>query len=439
MRVYHFKSIQNRILFSTLLVVFLMLVIRSTILIFIDIRTSKDALQEDMELNLSLGESSLRTPLWDYNLQNIDEILDMFLEDPKIVQFKIEDENNQLLLDKQKNIEIDPKSNLTESRDIYFNGALIGKLTIVMSMETYKLNTYFSVVREIFFSLLEIASLGFILWFVSKRISEPIKKLTDTAERIASGSLDTQFVTTGYDEVGQLSIALETMQGQIVEHVTLLEQDRNEINALYEETAALNEELEYMISSLNDNYEQTIKTLANAIEANDEYTKGHCERVANYSRLIADAMELDMTSKDTLSKAAILHDIGKLGVPNNILNSENKLLPHEFELVKKHSLIGYQILREVKFLHDSSIIIRHHHEHYSGGGYPDQLSGEEIHVLSRILCIADAYDAMTSSRAYRKMPLTKESAIQELERGKGIQFDPLITDLFIGCLNEEKN
>lgn len=437
MRSFHFKSIQNRILFFTLLVVFLMLIIRSSILIAIDIQASQDAIQADMNQNLALGESSLRTPLWDYNLQNMEEILDMFLEDPKIVSFTIWDENGKLLLEKLKNVNMHPDQLRIDSRDIYHNDTRIGKLTITMSMDTYRLSMNLSVVREIFFSMLEIAVLGVILWFVSKRITMPIEQLTETAEKIADGRLDAQFIRTTHDEVGHLSMALETMQSQILEHVQSLEQDRNEINALYEETAALNEELEFMITSLNDNYEETIKTLANAIEANDEYTKGHCERVAYYARLIAESMKLDITNKDILSKAAILHDIGKLGVPSEILNSEKKLTPEEFESIKKHSLIGYQILREVKFLKDSSVIIKHHHEHYNGNGYPDQLSGEKIHLLSRILCIADAFDAMTSSRAYRKIALTKDAAIEELIRGKGEQFDPHITDLFIRCLNDE--
>ncbi len=231
---------------------------------------------------------------------------------------------------------------------------------------------------------------------------------------------------------------------------------KQEIEALYEETAAVNDDLNDNINnlnitkeelrlkneellkyseSLNTGYIQTVMSLVNAIEAKDSYTSGHCQRVMEISCEIAAHMNLDEDVIQDLRYAAILHDIGKIGISASILNKTDKLTDQEYEEIKKHPQISYNILRNVEFLGRGLRAILEHHEKYNGGGYPNKLKGEEISLLGRILCIADAFDAMTSDRTYRK-GMSMEVAINEIERCKGIQFDPEISDVFIKMIRE---
>jgi HD-GYP domain-containing protein (c-di-GMP phosphodiesterase class II) len=231
---------------------------------------------------------------------------------------------------------------------------------------------------------------------------------------------------------------------------------KQEIEALYEETAAVNDDLNANISnlnkakeelktkneellryseSLNTGYIQTVMSLVNAIEAKDAYTSGHCQRVMEISCEIATNMCLDDDTIKDLRYAAMLHDIGKIGISATILNKTGKLTDQEYEEIKKHPQISYNILKNVEFLGMGLIAILEHHEKYNGAGYPNRLKGEEISLLGRILCIADAFDAMTSDRTYRK-GMAMELAIDEIERCKGVQFDPTISDVFIKMIRE---
>lgn len=224
---------------------------------------------------------------------------------------------------------------------------------------------------------------------------------------------------------------------------------KQEIEALYEQTAAVNYELNLNIDNLNSTKEElkekneelntgyyhTVMSLVNAIEAKDEYTSGHCQRVMEISCEIANSMKLSENLIQDLRYAAILHDIGKIGISATILNKTEKLTESEFEEIKKHPQISYNILKNVEFLGEGLRAILEHHEKYNGSGYPNKLKGEEISLLGRILCVADAFDAMTSDRTYRK-GMTMEHAIDEIERCKGIQFDPQIADLFINMIKE---
>jgi len=204
-----------------------------------------------------------------------------------------------------------------------------------------------------------------------------------------------------------------------------------EIEALYEESAAMNDSLNDMVETLNESWRQTIRALSNAIEANDEYTRGHCDRVTHYALQIANALALDSSTLQQLEFAAMLHDVGKIGVPHHILNKPSALSPEERMVVEKHPQIGYTIVKDVAFLAESSVIIRHHHEHFDGKGYPEGLSGGQIPLASRILCIADAFDAMTSARAYRRNPMTFKQALAELENKSGSQFDPQLVRIMV--------
>ena len=170
-------------------------------------------------------------------------------------------------------------------------------------------------------------------------------------------------------------------------------------------------------------FEQTSEALANAIDAKDRYTHGHSARVALYSRKIAERAGYSKEQCGQVYYAALLHDIGKIGIHEDILNKEGKLSDEEFAEIKKHPVYGYQILSGIHQSPYLSIGAHYHHERYDGRGYPDGLSGEEIPEFARIISVADAYDAMTSSRSYRE-PIPAEKVREELVKGMGTQFDP---------------
>ena len=183
---------------------------------------------------------------------------------------------------------------------------------------------------------------------------------------------------------------------------------------------------------------QMVNALAKTIDAKDKYTNGHSTRVAEYSMLIAKRMGYEGEKLEQLEFSALLHDIGKIGVPREIINKPSRLTDEEYEIIKTHPGTGANILKEVTELPDIIIGARWHHERYDGKGYPDQLAGTDIPELARIIGVADAYDAMTSKRSYRDV-LAQEIVKQEIEKGKGKQFDPQIADVMLLLIAEDTN
>ncbi len=182
-------------------------------------------------------------------------------------------------------------------------------------------------------------------------------------------------------------------------------------------------------------YIETIAALAAAVEARDKYTRGHSRRVTEFSVAIAGRMgKPDWFMKD-LESAALLHDIGKIGIPDHILHNNGPLPPDGLKFIREHPKGGENILKPVGSLVRLCPIVRHHHERFDGEGYPDGLKGEEIPLAARILAVADCFDAMISDRAYKKTR-TKQEAMEELIRCKGIQFDPQCVDVFLTYLME---
>ncbi|KGX92005.1 chemotaxis protein CheY [Pontibacillus halophilus JSM 076056 = DSM 19796] len=179
--------------------------------------------------------------------------------------------------------------------------------------------------------------------------------------------------------------------------------------------------------------ESFFTVFAATLDARDPYTAGHSERVAAYSVQIATYAGWEEDQIDLLRKSALLHDIGKIGVRDAVLLKEGRLTAEEFSIIQQHPAIGERILKQVQLpaeLHPILPGVRHHHERYDGKGYPDQLSGEDIPIFGRIMAVADAYDAMTSDRPYRKgMPIDK--ALRIIEEGKGTQWDPYFAELFL--------
>jgi HD-GYP domain-containing protein (c-di-GMP phosphodiesterase class II)/HAMP domain-containing protein len=177
-------------------------------------------------------------------------------------------------------------------------------------------------------------------------------------------------------------------------------------------------------------YLETITALAVAVEAKDRYSKGHLDRVGDYVERIGKEMNLDNKTMKTLKSGAILHDIGKIGIRDEVLQKKGPLTEEEFEEMKQHTIIGVNIIKPIRSMSALCDLVRYHQELYDGSGYPDGLKGEEIPLTARILKICDAYDAMTTDRPYHKA-MSKEEAKKEIKAKSGIDFDPEITEKFL--------
>ncbi|HIG00858.1 MAG TPA: response regulator [Myxococcales bacterium] len=185
-------------------------------------------------------------------------------------------------------------------------------------------------------------------------------------------------------------------------------------------------------------YIQTIRALAEAIDAKDSYTRGHSERVAVYASRIARKMKLDTPLIERVYFAGLLHDVGKIGIPDAIITKPDRLSDEEYEEIKKHPEIGAKILEPVEFLRQIVPCVRHHHEWFDGSdrGYPERLISHSIPLPSRIILVADTAEAMTSDRPYRKgLPLNRVTS--ELRKFSGSQFDPVVVDAFLELLEKE--
>ena len=208
-----------------------------------------------------------------------------------------------------------------------------------------------------------------------------------------------------------------------------IERQKMELEKKNNQLSVTNEELNESLSALDES-QNMIFTLTLTLESKDSNTRGHSERVAEYVHSLADFLDLPETDKKNIWRAAILHDIGKIGIPDIILNKSSGLTEDEWEIMKSHPVRGESICSKLKFAREILPIIRHHHEHYNGAGYPDGLIGESIPYLARIVSVADTVDAMTSPRNYR-LPVTMEEAVEELKRCAGTQFDPAIVEAFV--------
>jgi len=200
-------------------------------------------------------------------------------------------------------------------------------------------------------------------------------------------------------------------------------------------TAALGN-LEQARNDLEHSYIQTVESLAVALEAKDRYTSGHSQRVAKFARLIGRSMGLQNQDVEIIGQVALLHDIGKIGMLDKILNKPANLTPEEREAIKAHPVVGAQILAPVATFAKHVEGIKHHHEMYDGTGYPDRLKGTDIPLSARIVCLADAFDAMTSTRPYR-VGLPLEFAMQEMKKMAGRQFCPDCVEAFIRVLKSK--
>lgn len=282
---------------------------------------------------------------------------------------------------------------------------------------------------------------------------KPLGKLLSVVDNVTKGDIKSRTNLKTRDELGELSRSFDSMLDNIEEilyerdhHLKILKKKnkeilkgKEEIIAYSSQVEAMNQELSRLLNELGDNYLSTVKALANAIEASDDYTRGHCERVEEISERLGNRLGLTQVQIENLKYACVLHDIGKIAISDKILNKRQPLTKDELSMIKMHPLIGFEIIRDVHFLENASQILLQHHERMDGKGYPYGVAGEDILMEARILSVADAYDAMTSARAYRLQPLGREQVIEELKIGKQAQFDPVVVDALIAMLEQEKD
>lgn len=183
--------------------------------------------------------------------------------------------------------------------------------------------------------------------------------------------------------------------------------------------------------------ESTLLVFANTIEAKDSYTRGHSQRVALYARELAARMGFDADFQENVYYCALIHDVGKIGIPDEILHKPGRLTDEERKVIQSHASIGGDIFKDFSYIPGISEAVRHHHERYDGGGYPDGLSGESIPLLARIICVADCFDAMTSNRCYRNK-IDIERVVADFKENSGKQFDPDIVPHMLSMIAEGK-
>ena len=210
---------------------------------------------------------------------------------------------------------------------------------------------------------------------------------------------------------------------------------------IYDEIQRKNEEYTKQLQKQNEDIRkmtmQTIMTIANTIDAKDEYTRGHSRRVAEYAYAIAKELGLPPKETDDIHSIGLLHDIGKIGIPDAVLNKPGKLTNEEYQLMKSHTVVGARILKDIGLIDGLDIGAKYHHERYDGKGYPEGISGENIPLLARIIAVADAYDAMSSNRIYRRH-LSEERIQHELENGCGTQWDARCTEALLKLIHEDR-
>ncbi|MCB4791377.1 MAG: GAF domain-containing protein [Elusimicrobia bacterium] len=214
------------------------------------------------------------------------------------------------------------------------------------------------------------------------------------------------------------------------------ERDVRLLTILADQAAITLENIE-LYGNLQNFYLEMVQTLARAIDAKDAYTHDHADRARKYARLIGAKLNLPEVMIRHIEYAALMHDIGKIGIDENILHKPGKLTPEEREIIKRHPAIGNRIIAPVAFLSPVAPMVLYHQEWFNGQGYPEGLEGEEIPLGARIVAVIDAYDAITSDRPYRKA-LSRDVAIEELNRGAGVQFDPKVVKAFLDILLGEE-
>jgi putative nucleotidyltransferase with HDIG domain len=223
-------------------------------------------------------------------------------------------------------------------------------------------------------------------------------------------------------EVARLEAELEDRDRQAQSKERQLERYAADLRETFKEERARAQEL-------RESYVATVRALGNAVEARDAYTGKHAERVAAYGLELARVVDPSLTGEPEAEFGFLLHDIGKVAIPDAILHKPEPLTREEQALMRTHPVVGAEILQDIGFLHEAKLVVRHHHERWDGEGYPDGIAGEDIPLSARVFAVADALDALTTDRPYRRgVPLAEARAA--IVRGAGTQFDPHVVDAF---------
>ncbi len=240
---------------------------------------------------------------------------------------------------------------------------------------------------------------------ISYRLTSRLEKLVQATRRIAADDLDVKVDVKGHDEISELAGSFNYMASS-------LSRSRKR---------------------LHEYFYRAVQSLVRILEAKDAYTKGHSERVAEYSRRIGIQLGFSPQRVDLLEKAAELHDIGKLVIHESILNKPGKLSDEEWKIIREHPVIGEEVLKPVLVDEALLAVVRAHHERYDGKGYPDSMRGDHIDMFAQIISVADAFDAMTSPRSYRPA-MSRDAAVVELKKNAGTQFNPEVVKAFLAIL-----
>ena len=302
------------------------------------------------------------------------------------------------------------------------NGEVVAALCIGYNWDSF----YKDLIRELnFIALIMTAAILLIyllmMLIINRIVAKPLSILQSAVKDYTKTSNSQNAVEKiktihSKNEVGELSFHFRDLVYEVDRHII-------EIQNAEREKVELSNEL--------------LISLAQTIDAKDTYTNGHSIRVAMYSRMLADRLGFDEKNCDKIYRMGLLHDIGKIGVPNEIINKKAKLNDEEYEIIKSHTIQGYEILKRIKSFPELAQSARWHHEKFDGTGYPDKLKSAEVPLEIRIISVADSYDAMTSNRSYRSY-LPQEVVKGELEKFSGTQFDPDVAQQMLNIIAEDK-
>lgn len=355
----------------------------------------------------------------------------------------IEKENDKFLMSNKKGIAENflRKDGLNtliqyEGKKYRMDKSTIPKMnwTVVLLTPSYEV---FEALLGLLVPMFSIFLMAFVLMeiFFMKIKASLIKPLESVSKQIDEINVDEIQENLSFDF--SIPFELHVIKDTINRMLERITTQYEEIETLYEKTSAMNDSLTELVDEIQENYRSTIYALSSAIEANDAYTKGHCDRVKEYALKLGRKLRLSKSELQILEYAAILHDIGKVGIPSDILHKPGKLTPEEYEIICKHPTVGVEILKDIPYLNTIRTIIEQHHERVDGRGYPKKLREEEIHPFAQILCITDSFDAMTTERPYRIDKMSNIEAIEELKRCSGSQFSAKKVNIFIEILQEE--